>query len=55
MSGGHCLLAIVDSVDKFYTLGTALDNAPGEVLDKVHLLSHYLRVIYVLLNQKYFS
>ncbi|XP_032666893.1 probable tRNA N6-adenosine threonylcarbamoyltransferase, mitochondrial isoform X2 [Odontomachus brunneus] len=35
ISGGHSLLAIVDSVDKFYTLGTTLDNALGEVLDKI--------------------
>lgn len=37
VSGGHSLLAIVEGVDKFYMLGTTLDNAPGEVLDKVHL------------------
>ncbi|KYN10595.1 PREDICTED: probable tRNA N6-adenosine threonylcarbamoyltransferase, mitochondrial [Trachymyrmex cornetzi] len=35
VSGGHSLLAIVENVDKFYTLGTTLDNAPGEVLDKI--------------------
>jgi len=37
LSGGHSLLAVVEDVDKFYMLGTTLDNAPGEVLDKVHL------------------
>lgn len=37
MSGGHSLLAIVENVDKFYTLGTTLDNAPGEMFDKVYL------------------
>lgn len=37
VSGGHSLLAIVEDVDKFYLLGTTIDNAPGEVLDKVHL------------------
>lgn len=42
ISGGHSLLAIVDSVDKFYTLGTTTDNAPGEVLDKVIYNSYYL-------------
>ncbi|XP_050453055.1 tRNA N6-adenosine threonylcarbamoyltransferase, mitochondrial isoform X2 [Cataglyphis hispanica] len=35
VSGGHSLLAIVENVDKFYTLGTTLDNAPGEVFDKI--------------------
>ncbi|XP_014479015.1 PREDICTED: probable tRNA N6-adenosine threonylcarbamoyltransferase, mitochondrial isoform X2 [Dinoponera quadriceps] len=35
ISGGHSLLAIADSVDKFYLLGTTTDNAPGEVLDKI--------------------
>ncbi|KAM0733860.1 tRNA N6-adenosine threonylcarbamoyltransferase, mitochondrial [Formica fusca] len=35
VSGGHSLLAIVESVDKFYTLGTTLDNAPGEIFDKI--------------------
>ncbi|EFN64479.1 Probable O-sialoglycoprotein endopeptidase 2 [Camponotus floridanus] len=35
VSGGHSLLAIVENVDKFYTLGTTLDNAPGEIFDKI--------------------
>ncbi|XP_011331126.1 probable tRNA N6-adenosine threonylcarbamoyltransferase, mitochondrial isoform X2 [Ooceraea biroi] len=35
VSGGHSLLAIVENIDKFYLLGTALDNPPGEVLDKI--------------------
>ncbi|XP_071579471.1 tRNA N6-adenosine threonylcarbamoyltransferase, mitochondrial isoform X1 [Temnothorax nylanderi] len=35
VSGGHSLLAIVENVDKFYLLGTTLDNAPGEILDKI--------------------
>lgn len=35
VSGGHSLLAIVENVDQFYTLGTTMDNAPGEVLDKI--------------------
>lgn len=35
ISGGHCLLAIVRSVEKFILLGKSLDNAPGEVFDKV--------------------
>ncbi|KAG5325506.1 OSGP2 protein, partial [Pseudoatta argentina] len=35
VSGGHSLLAIVENVDKFYTLGTTVDNAPGEILDKI--------------------
>lgn len=35
VSGGHCLLGIVNSVDKFYLLGTNLNNAPGELFDKL--------------------
>ncbi|XP_011647589.1 probable tRNA N6-adenosine threonylcarbamoyltransferase, mitochondrial isoform X2 [Pogonomyrmex barbatus] len=35
VSGGHSLLAIVENVDKFYILGTTLDNPPGEILDKI--------------------
>ncbi|XP_012270532.2 probable tRNA N6-adenosine threonylcarbamoyltransferase, mitochondrial [Orussus abietinus] len=34
ISGGHCLLAIVENVDKFYLLGTTMDIAPGDILDK---------------------
>ncbi|XP_034186912.1 threonyl-carbamoyl synthesis 4 [Osmia lignaria lignaria] len=35
ISGGHCLLGIVESTNKFYLLGTTKDNAPGEVFDKI--------------------
>ncbi|XP_043596666.1 probable tRNA N6-adenosine threonylcarbamoyltransferase, mitochondrial isoform X3 [Bombus pyrosoma] len=35
VSGAHCLLAIVDNVNKFYLLGTSVNNAPGEMFDKV--------------------
>ncbi|CAK1553762.1 unnamed protein product [Leptosia nina] len=35
ISGGHCLLSLVRDVDDFLLLGETLDNAPGEVLDKV--------------------
>ncbi|KAJ8731944.1 hypothetical protein PYW08_014674 [Mythimna loreyi] len=35
ISGGHCLLALVKDIDDFLLLGKGLDNAPGEVLDKV--------------------
>ena len=35
VSGGHCLLALVKSVDEFLCLGESNDNAPGEILDKV--------------------
>lgn len=34
MSGGHCLLAVVEGVDKFKLLGTCLDTSPGDMLDK---------------------
>ncbi|XP_059488823.1 tRNA N6-adenosine threonylcarbamoyltransferase, mitochondrial [Neocloeon triangulifer] len=33
-SGGHCILAIAQSVDKFLLLGQTINNAPGEQLDK---------------------
>ncbi|XP_031827037.1 threonyl-carbamoyl synthesis 4 [Nomia melanderi] len=35
VSGGHCLLAIVENTNKFYLLGTTLDNPPGETFDKI--------------------
>ncbi|GAB1601044.1 tRNA N6-adenosine threonylcarbamoyltransferase, mitochondrial isoform X1 [Argonauta hians] len=35
LSGGHCLLAVCTSVDKFVLLGSTKDNAPGDVFDKV--------------------
>ena len=35
MSGGHCLLAVVQDVKKFLLLGTCLDTSPGDMLDKV--------------------
>ena len=35
MSGGHCLLAVVEDVTKFKLLGTCLDTSPGDMLDKV--------------------
>ena len=38
-SGGHCILGIVDDVDKFYRLGETKDIAPGEALDKVSTAS----------------
>lgn len=34
-SGGHCLLAVANKIDEFLLLGESIDNAPGEVLDKV--------------------
>ncbi|CAF0804066.1 unnamed protein product [Didymodactylos carnosus] len=34
-SGGHCILAIVEDVDKYYRLGESNDISPGETLDKV--------------------
>lgn len=34
ISGGHCLLTVVQNVDDFLLLGNSLDNAPGEVMDK---------------------
>ncbi|XP_043851560.1 probable tRNA N6-adenosine threonylcarbamoyltransferase, mitochondrial isoform X3 [Dromiciops gliroides] len=35
VSGGHCLLAIVQGVSDFLLLGKSLDIAPGDMLDKV--------------------
>ena len=35
ISGGHCLLAICERYNIFHTLGTSLDGAPGELLDKI--------------------
>lgn len=38
MSGGHCLLAVANDIDDFDMLGTSLDEAPGDCIDKVKLL-----------------
>lgn len=35
VSGGHSLLAVARGVDDFLLLGHALDEAPGDTLDKV--------------------
>ncbi|XP_033211177.1 probable tRNA N6-adenosine threonylcarbamoyltransferase, mitochondrial isoform X3 [Belonocnema kinseyi] len=35
ISGGHCLLAIVQNVSSFFLLGTTIDDAPGEAFDKI--------------------
>ncbi|KAI5631962.1 glycoprotease family domain-containing protein [Phthorimaea operculella] len=35
ISGGHCLLAVAQDVNKFKLLGESIDIAPGEVFDKV--------------------
>ncbi|KAM5152466.1 tRNA N6-adenosine threonylcarbamoyltransferase, mitochondrial isoform 1-T2 [Mantella aurantiaca] len=35
ISGGHCLLAVANSVSEFLLLGQSLDEAPGESLDKI--------------------
>lgn len=37
ISGGHCLLALVEGVDSFLLLGKSMDIAPGEVFDKVYI------------------
>lgn len=34
VSGGHCLLAVVQSVDDFLLIGKGLDDAPGDAFDK---------------------
>ncbi len=38
LSGGHTLLAIVNSVTSFHVIASTLDDALGEALDKVHRL-----------------
>lgn len=35
ISGGHCLLAVVQDVNNFKLLGESIDSAPGEIFDKV--------------------
>ncbi|XP_046830870.1 probable tRNA N6-adenosine threonylcarbamoyltransferase, mitochondrial isoform X3 [Vespa crabro] len=34
ISGGHSLLVVVQNVQKFIILGSSMNNAPGEILDK---------------------
>ncbi|KAK5646034.1 hypothetical protein RI129_004498 [Pyrocoelia pectoralis] len=35
ISGGHCLLAVAQAVDRFLLMGQSCDDAPGEVFDKM--------------------
>lgn len=35
ISGGHCLLAVVENVATFRLLGRSIDTAPGEAFDKI--------------------
>lgn len=35
ISGGHCLLSIARRYNEFHIMGTKLDDAPGDLLDKV--------------------
>ncbi|VEN56740.1 unnamed protein product [Callosobruchus maculatus] len=35
ISGGHCLLAVAEKVDRFLLLGESMDDAPGEAFDKM--------------------
>ncbi|XP_059676082.1 tRNA N6-adenosine threonylcarbamoyltransferase, mitochondrial isoform X2 [Gavia stellata] len=35
LSGGHCILAVVQGVSDFLLLGQTIDIAPGDMLDKV--------------------
>lgn len=39
ISGGHCLLAVVENVATFRLLGRSIDTAPGEAFDKVMIFS----------------
>lgn len=41
VSGGHCLLAVAQSLDKFLLLGETVDDAPGEAFDKT---ARYLKL-----------
>jgi tRNA A37 threonylcarbamoyltransferase TsaD len=45
-SGGHCILGIVEDVDKFYRLGETKDIAPGEAFDKVSRMFFHSNRIY---------
>ena len=35
ISGGHCLLVLVEDYDKFVRLGESIDSSPGVYIDKV--------------------
>lgn len=37
VSGGHCILTWVKSVDEFIVFGHDIDGAPGEAFDKVRM------------------
>jgi N6-L-threonylcarbamoyladenine synthase len=35
VSGGHCILALVEAENKFWRLGESIDISPGNFIDKV--------------------
>ena len=35
ISGGHCLLTVVKGVDDFVLIGSSIDIAPGDAMDKI--------------------
>ena len=35
VSGGHCILAVAHSSDRFSRLGQTRDDSPGEAFDKL--------------------
>ncbi|XP_043504287.1 probable tRNA N6-adenosine threonylcarbamoyltransferase, mitochondrial isoform X3 [Polistes fuscatus] len=35
ISGGHCMLVVVQNAEEFILLGSTVSNAPGEIIDKV--------------------
>ena len=35
ISGGHCIIAVVKGIDDFLLLGQSVDDAPGDILDKI--------------------
>lgn len=45
ISGGHCLLAVAERVDRFLLLGESIDSAPGETLDKVNISVYIFCII----------
>ena len=53
VSGGHCLLALVKSVDEFLCLGESNDNAPGEILDKVRKRLKITSPLGSIINKQY--
>lgn len=51
VSGGHCLLAVARGINDFLRLGQTLDEAPGDIFDKVLTCGNILYLLWRFMKQ----